>query len=97
MTDGAIAGGAGASQAAAIANAVRAFGPVVTVEPQDFEEILRRAEAPLVVCAQAGVFSTRYQYLTAYKGLFFYTKTQTPLPLARNVETINARKLWLPG
>jgi len=97
MTDGAIAGGVAASQAAAIANAVRAFGPVVTVEPQDFEAILKRAEAPLVVCAQGGVFSTRYQYLTAYKGLFFYTKTQTPLPLSRNVETINARKLWLPG
>ena len=92
MTDGAIAGGA-----AAIANAIRAFGPVVTVEPQDFEAILRRAEAPLVVCAQGGVFSTRYQYLMAYKGLFFYTKTQTPPPLGRNVETINARKLWLPG
>ncbi len=97
MTDGAIAGGAAASQAAAIANAVRAFGPVVTVEPQDFEAILKRAEAPLVVCAQGGVFSIRYQYLTAYKGLFFYTKTQTPLPLGRNVETINAKKLWLPG
>jgi hypothetical protein len=94
MTDGAVAGGAAA---AAIANAVRAFGPVVTVEPQDFEAILRKAEAPLVVCAQGGVFSTRYQYLTAYKGLFFYARTQTPLPLARNVETINARKFWLPG
>jgi len=97
MTDGAMAGGVAASQAAAIASAVRAFGPVVTVEPSDFEAILRRSEAPLVVCAQGGVFSTRYQYLMAYKGLFFYAKTQTPLPLGRNVETINARKLWLPG
>lgn len=94
MTDGAIAAGAAA---AAIANAARAFGPIVTVEPQDFEAILKRAETPLVVCAQGGVFSTLYQYLTAYKGLFFYTVTRTPLPLARNVETINARKIWLPG
>ncbi len=97
MTDGAIAGGAAASQAAGIANAVRAFGPAITVEPQDFDAILQRAEAPLVVCAQGGVFSTRCQYLTAYKGLFFYAKTQTPLALGRNVETINARKVWVPS
>jgi hypothetical protein len=94
MTNGAIAGGAAA---AAIANAIRAFGPIVTVESRDFEAILKRADAPLVVCAQGGVFSTYYQYLTAYKGLFFYTKTQTPLPLGPHVEAINAKRLWLPG
>jgi len=94
MTNGAAAGGAAA---AAIANAIRAFGAIVTVESRDFEAILRRADAPLVVCAQGGLFSTHYQYLTAYKGLFFYTKTPTPLPLGPNVETIAAKKLWLPG
>lgn len=96
MTYTAVAGGAAAA-GAAIANAIRAFGPIVSVESRDFEAILRRAQAPLVVCAQGGLFSTHYQYLTAYKGLFFYTKTQTPLPLAPNVEIVNATKLLLPG
>lgn len=97
MTDGAMAGGAAAAGAAAVVNAIRAFGAIVTVESRDFEAILRRADAPLVVCAQGGVFSTHYQYLMAYKGIFFHTKTQAPLPLGPNVETINAKKLWLPG
>lgn len=97
MTDAAVAGGAAAAGAAAIANAIRAFGAIVTVESRDFEAILRRADAPLVVRAQGGLFSTHYQYLTTYKGVFFYTRTQTPLPLGPNVETINAKKLWMPG
>jgi hypothetical protein len=96
MTNGAVGGGA-AGAGAAIANAIRAFGPIVSVEPDDFEAILMRTDKPLVVCAQGGLFSTYYQYLTAYKGLFFYTKTRTPLSLGPNVETIDARKLWLPG
>lgn len=96
MTDGEIAGAA-APGAEDIANAIRAFGAIVTVESCDFEAILSRADAPLVVCAQGGVFSTRYRYLMAYKGLFFYTKTRTPLPLGPNVETIAAKKILLPG
>ncbi len=94
MTEGAIAGGVAA---AAIANAIRAFGAIVTVESRDFEAILMRSEAPLIVSAQGGLFSTHYQYLMAYKGLFFYTRTQTPLPFAPNVEIINAKKILLPG
>ena len=97
MTDGEVAAGAAAGAGVAIANAMRAFGAIVSVESRDFEAILRRVEAPLVVCAQGGVFSTYYQYLTVYKGLFFYTKTATPLPLGPNVETINAKRLLLPG
>lgn len=97
MTAGATAGAVAAAAGAEIANAIRAFGPVVTVESRDFEAILNKAEKPLVVCSRGGVFSTHYQYLTAYKGLFFHTKTATPLPLGPNIETINAKKLLLPG
>jgi hypothetical protein len=97
MTDGAVAGGAAAAAGAAIAEAIKASGAIVSVEPQDFEAILRKIEAPLIVCAQGGVFTTKYSYLTAYKGLVFYTRTQTPLLLPRGAELINARKIWIPG
>ena len=82
---------------AAIADAIKASGAIVNVEPDDFETILGKAEAPLVVCAQGGVFTTKYHYLTAYKGLIFYTKTQTPLVLPPKAELINARKIWVPS
>jgi hypothetical protein len=97
MTNGAAAGSAAAAAGAAIANAIRAFGAIVTVETPEFEAILARAETPLVVCSQGGLFSTYYQYLMAYKGLFFYTKTPTPLLFGSNVEIVNAKRILLPG
>ncbi|NQU44877.1 hypothetical protein HQ520_16435 [bacterium] len=95
-TEGA-AGASGAAAAAAIANAIKASGAIVRVEPRDFASILDKAQAPLVVCAQGGLFSTNYQYLTAYKGLIFFTKTPTPLRLPTDAETIVAKRIWIPA
>ncbi len=99
MPNGAVAGGAvaPAAAAAAIANAIRASGVIVRVESVDFETILNKAEKPLVVCAQGGFFSTNYQYLMGYRGLAFYCKSATPLTLPLSVETIQAKKIWIPG
>lgn len=100
MTNGAaaVAGASGAAAAAAaIANAIKASGAIVRVDSRDFDVILDKASDPLVVCAQGGLFSTKYQYLTAYKGLIFYTKTRTPIELPTGTETIQAQKIWIPG
>ncbi len=100
MPNGAIAGGAiigPAAAAAAIANAIKASGAIVRVESADFEAILNKAENPLVVCAQGGIFSTNYQYLMGYKGLVFYCKSATQLTLPTKIETIQAKKIWIPG
>ena len=90
------AGGAAAAQAAMI-NAVRSFGVVVTVEPNEFEEIVSRQESPLVVTSTGGFFSTEFRYLMSYKGLTFFTKSPTPLSLPDDVEFVLAKKLLLPG
>jgi hypothetical protein len=95
MVYGAEAGAAGAENA--IADAIKASGAIVRVEPGDFEAILDKTEAPLVVVAQGGVFKTKYHYLTAYKGLIFYTRTPLPLELPRKAELIIARKIWVPS
>ena len=99
MTNGAAAGaaGGGAAAAAAIAEAIKASGAIVRVEQNDFMTILQRIENPLVVHAEGGFFSTNYQYLTSYKGLTFYTKTQTPLILSSQVELVRAKKIWIPS
>jgi hypothetical protein len=97
MTNGAVAASSGGAAAAAIANAIRASGAIVRVESRDFEAILARAEAPLVVTAQGGVFTKNYQYLTSYRGLIFFTKTQTPLILPPRIEVVIANKIWIPG
>lgn len=98
---GAAAGGAGgaaaAAGAAAIAQAIKASGAIVSVEPNDFETILDRSEAPLVVCAKGGFLSAKYQYLTSYKGLIFFTKSNVPMSLKPTAEIIEAKRIWIPG
>ena len=86
-----------ADAAAAIANAIKASGVVVRVAPADFHTILRKIEKPLVVYAEGGFFSTNYQYLVSYKGFAFFTKSAEPLLLPTEIETIVARRIWIPG
>jgi hypothetical protein len=86
-----------AAAAAAIANAIKASGVVVRVAPADFHTILRKIEKPLVVYAEGGFFSTNYQYLVSYKGFAFFTKSSEPLLLPTEIETIVARRIWIPG
>jgi hypothetical protein len=90
-------GAEGAAAAAAIANAIKASGAIVRVEPQDFMAILSKSQTPLVVTAPGGLFEKKYNYLTSYKGLAFFTKSSEPLMLGGNVEVVQAGKIWIPG
>jgi hypothetical protein len=92
-----MAAGGAAAAAAAIANAIKASGVVVRVTPADFHAILLKIERPLVVYAEGGLFSTKYQYVVSYKGFAFFTKTSEPLLLPTTVETIVAKRIWVPA
>ena len=83
--------------AAAIVQALKASGTIVTVEPPEFERILARQTGLLVVYVQGGFFSARHQYLTSYKGLAFFAKSSEPLTLPEGTEVIVASKIWVPG
>jgi hypothetical protein len=85
-----------AAAAAAIANAIKASGVVVRVEPKDFQKVLRRVENPLLIHAEGGIFTKNYQYMVSYKGFAFVTKSPAPLLLPSAVEVVSARKIWLP-
>jgi hypothetical protein len=86
-----------AAAAAAIAQAIKASGVLVRLAPEEFAKILRRIPDPLVVYAEGGIFGTNYQYLTSYKGLAFFTKSNEPLPLPSGSELVTARGIWIPG
>lgn len=90
-------GGAAAARAAAIAQAIKASGAIVKVKPDDFASILRKVERPLVVMARGGFIKTNYQYLTAYKGLVFFTKSSTDLMLPGSAEVVFADQIWIPS
>ena len=81
---------------AAIANAIKATGVVVRLEPREWLSILKRTENPLVVIAEGGMFKTKYQYLTSYRGLAFFTKSPTALVLPGRVDVITAKSMSIP-
>ena len=86
-----------AAAAAAIANATKASGVIVRVSPENFALILKRVEAPLVVHASGGFFTTSYKYLTSYRGLAFFTKSPAPLALPIGTELVAAESIWIPN
>jgi hypothetical protein len=92
------AGGAagGTAAAAAIANAIKASGAIIRVEPRDFISIVTRAEDPLIVMTEKSFWSA-YKYLSSYKGLTFFTKSNEKLNLPGDAEIISARKIWIPS
>lgn len=94
----AYAGGATAAiAAAAIAQAIKASGAIVSMEAQNFSSILSKAEKSAVVVAISGFRKKKYQYLTGYKGLVFYTKSNVPLQFTSETELIVAKKIWIPS
>ena len=86
-----------AAAQAAIANAIKANGVLVSVTPEDFDRILSKSEKPLVISSIGGILRTYYQYLTSYKGLTFFAKSSEQIDLPRGVEVIVANKIWMPS
>lgn len=96
MAYGASSAAAVAAYRAAIAKAIKASGAIVRLDAKDFMSILSRNKTPLVVVSLGGVFKKNYQYLTVYKGLIFFTKSEAPLRLPSDAEIVNADKIWIP-
>jgi hypothetical protein len=88
----------GAAAAAQVtAQAIKASGAIVRVEPEDFLRILARSAEPLVVTAPGGFLSSGHEYLFSYKGLAFFTNSPAPLVLPEGAEVIAAQRIWIPA
>ena len=91
------AAAAAVTRAAAIAQAIKASGAIVSVNPDDFMYLLSKTSRPLVITAIGGMFKQNYQYLTSYRAFIFFTKSSSPLPLPADAELIAANRIWVPG
>jgi hypothetical protein len=91
-----MAGAAGAGAAAAIAQATKASGVIVQLEPEEFQRVLYRADHPLVVVSSGGVFRESFKYLMSHRGLAFYTRSDTRLHLPGGAEVVEAKSIWVP-
>jgi hypothetical protein len=88
----------GAAVAAQVtAQAIKASGAIVRVEPEDFLRILARSADPLVVRAPGGFLSSGHEYLTSYKGLAFFANSPEPLTLPEGAEVVEAQRIWIPA
>ncbi len=92
-----VAAGGSTAAAAAIVQAIKASGAIIRLEPEEFMKIMSKSEAPLVVTALGGVFTKNHQYLTNYKGLHFYCKSEVPIKLPSDAEVVQAKKIWVPS
>jgi hypothetical protein len=91
-------GGAAAAAAyAAMAQAVKASGAIIRVEPDAFMTIVSNVPEPLVVMAVGGIFKKDFRYLTSYKGLIFFTKSPSQLILPGRTELVAAKEIWIPS
>jgi hypothetical protein len=88
---------AASAAAAAIANATKASGTIVQLEPEEFQRILYNARDLVVVMALPRRFHQRYDYLTSYRGLAFYTESKTALHMPSGAEIVTAKKIWIPS
>jgi len=88
---------AAGAAAAGIAKAIQASGAIVRFKPEEFSKLMNWAKDPLIVVAEGGIFGKNYKYLMSYKGLTFFTKSGTPLPLPGGAELVNAGSIWVPG
>lgn len=95
MNTGAEAGAIAA--AATIVQAIKASGVIVSVEPRDLLFLVELNNEPIAVHATTGLFTTKHQYLTSYRGLAFYTKSEVQLTLPGHCQLIEAKKIWVPG
>lgn len=95
MNPGATAAAASGTYSAQAMNAMRATGPVVQVDSHAFAQLVARNREALIVYAPGGALRS-HKYLMGFKGLFFATKSKSPLDLPRWVDIIAVRRLHLP-
>jgi hypothetical protein len=85
-----------AAHAAYVANATKAFGPVIHMTPDDFDALVRQIEKPLVAYAEPSFFSPGHRYIMGHRGLFFYCKSPAPLMLSPAVDQIKCKRIGMP-
>ena len=93
---GASAAASAAAASAAIANAVKACGTIVHVQPDEFLKILSFQKNPLIIRTKGGLLAKTYKYLTSYKGLAFFCRNRTELALPGESQLIQAKRISIP-
>ncbi len=76
-----------------VANADSATGPIITMEPEEFDKVIQKLQDLLVIYAKGGFMQAKYKYLFSHKGLYFFTKSNEPLSFPSSTQFIFAKKI----
>jgi hypothetical protein len=88
---------AAASAANAIANAVKASGAIIKLEPDEFSKILSKTTDPLIVVSPTGFKKRKTRYLFSWKGFVFFCETKKQVIFPKGTKTILSNKIWVPN
>jgi hypothetical protein len=77
-------------------NVFQACGCVAFLEREEFIDVLKRQEEPLLVCSLRGTLKNVYTYVTCYRGFLFAHRSKIPIPL-EGCELINAEEIRFCG
>lgn len=89
--------GASTAAAAAMANAVKASGAIIRLEPEEFAKVLSRTTEPVIVIAPSGFKKKKTQYLLSWKGFVFHCISAEQISFPKGAEIIAAKKIWIPS
>lgn len=89
--------GASTAAAAATANAVKASGAVIRLDPEEFAKVLSRTTEPVIVISPSGFKKKKIQYLLSWKGFIFYCISTEHMIFPKGAEIIAAKKIWIPS
>lgn len=88
---------AGAAAHQAINNAIMASGAIIKITTNDFISLLAKIDSSVVVEAKGGIFTTKWNYITNYRGFYFFTKSKDRLGISSRHELIRSNKIWVPN
>jgi len=75
-------------------NALKAIGPIVRLDSDAFNEILKDTDSPLIVVSDC-IWGGK-KYLTSHKGLTFYCKTKLTIQVPANSKIISSASIYVP-
>jgi len=93
----AVTGASTAAAAAAMANAVKASGAIIRLDPGEFAKVLSRTTEPVIVIAHTGFKKRKTQYLLSWKGFVFYCISTEQMSFPKGAEIVAAKKIWIPS
>lgn len=79
-----------------IQNVIKMSGAFVKISPEDFQNVLAKAEGLMVIESKTGVFTSKFLYVTSCKGFYFFCKSKSQLMISSKHDKVFAESVQLP-